>query len=210
MTRWNPSVSSCVSSAATFGCSFSVVACAILASSSQSVQEIPILFDMRGKIERVLPRQRLGALGIAPLQRLDDLHVIDDRALRAIVLADRRLANRAHMNEQVLGHVGEELITRQPDDRLMELDVGFRILVEMSLGRAILELVEEAAQPGDFFVRGMLRDQASRETLERRPDTDHVDDLLLRFTHDKNAAARRGTHEALALKDGHRLANGRA
>src|SRR5579862_699908 len=143
MTRWKPSVSSWVSSAV-FG-SFSVVASAILPSLGALFEEIPVLLDMRRQVERVLARQRLGSLGVAPLERLDDLHMIDDRALRAIVLADRRLANGAHVNEEIFRHIGDELVARKPDDRLMEFDIGVGIFVEMPFGRAVLKLVEKPA-----------------------------------------------------------------
>src|SRR5579862_3165052 len=89
MTRWKPSVSSCVSSAAAFAGSLSVVACVIgrvlsLRSFRPSVQKIAVLLDMGGEIECVLAVEALGELGVAPLQRLDDLHVIGDRAGRAV------------------------------------------------------------------------------------------------------------------------------
>src|SRR5215469_11971024 len=54
-------------------------------------QKIPVFFDMCRKAQRVLAGQARRRLGVAPFERLDDRHVIDDRARRAIVLRDRHL-----------------------------------------------------------------------------------------------------------------------
>ena len=61
--------------------------------------------DVVGQIERVVADQALGELGVAGLERLDDVHVVDDRALGAIVLADHAAADRAHVHEQAVGQV---------------------------------------------------------------------------------------------------------
>jgi hypothetical protein len=42
-----------------------------------SFQEIAVLLDVRGEIERMLAHEALGELGVALLQRLDDPHVVD-------------------------------------------------------------------------------------------------------------------------------------
>jgi hypothetical protein len=51
-----------------------------------SVEEIAVFIDMRSEVQRVLAYQALCQLRIAPFQRLDDRHVIDDRARRAVFL----------------------------------------------------------------------------------------------------------------------------
>src|SRR6185312_2698231 len=176
MTRWKPSVCSGVSSLVV-ACSLSVVACVIRVFSRglfsvvrRSNEETAMRLHMRGEIERVLPGQSFRELGVPPLQRLDDLHMINDGTGRAVVLADGDLANGADMDEQVLGHVDDELAAAHADDRLVKPDIGLRVLVELALGRLILEVVEEVAQRRDLLVRGVERDEPRRQALERRPD----------------------------------------
>src|SRR5207248_10635131 len=72
------------------------------------IEEVAVAFDVRGEVERVLARQPLGELGVAPLECFDDLQVIDDRACRASVLRDGSPADRAHVQEQVLGRLRED------------------------------------------------------------------------------------------------------
>ena len=90
--------------------------------------------DLAGKVERMLADQPLGELGIAPLERLDDAHMIDDRARGAVALRNRHLADRADMDEQVFDGLPHQVGAGEPDDRLVERDVGLRILVDV-LGR---------------------------------------------------------------------------
>ena len=71
------------------------------------VEKIAVLLDMRGEPQRVLARQPLGEFGVAAFERLDDPHMIDDRAGRAVVLMDRDLADRPHVDEQIFRHLGE-------------------------------------------------------------------------------------------------------
>src|SRR5207302_3321981 len=84
------------------------------------IEKIAVLLDMRGEPQRVLARQTLGQLGLAPLQRLDDPHMVGNRTRRAVVLMDRDLADRAHVDEQILGHVGKQCTAAHLDDRLLE------------------------------------------------------------------------------------------
>src|SRR5947207_15954712 len=49
-------------------------------------EKVTMFFDVRGKVERVLAHQPLGEFRVATLERLDDPHVIDNRARCAIVL----------------------------------------------------------------------------------------------------------------------------
>src|ERR1700741_844115 len=72
------------------------------AIGAASVQEVAVFLDVRGEIERMLAHQPLGELRVAVFQRLDDLHVIDDRSRGAIALGDRHPPDRAHMNEEIL------------------------------------------------------------------------------------------------------------
>ncbi len=155
----------------------------------------------------MLPGEPLGQLGIAPLERFDDLQVIDDRARGAVVLGDRGLADGAHMDEQVLGRVRDQLRAAQADDHLVEGDVGIGVLADVFRGRGVLKLVEQMAQPTDLFVRRVQRRQPCRHALERRPHLDHLDDLALGLAHNENAAARHGADEALLLENRQRLAD---
>src|SRR5690348_13744194 len=52
----------------------------LVSSVAFRVEKIAVRFDMRGETQRVLARQALGEIRIAPLQRLDDAHVIGYRA----------------------------------------------------------------------------------------------------------------------------------
>src|SRR6188474_245447 len=125
MIRLKPSVSS--SSASGF---LSAAASAMVSSGKGSVKIIGVLGDVLGEAERMLAHQVLGALGVARLDRLDDVHVIVDRAVDAVVLADRLAADHAHVGEQVLGELDQHLVARELDNGLVEGDVDFRILVE--------------------------------------------------------------------------------
>src|ERR671920_392943 len=90
MTRLKPSVRSSVSSTVSLS-----------AASAMSSSRIPLSVQIIGVLGEVL-----GALGVARLERLDDVHVVADRAVDAVVLADRGAADHAHVGEQV---------RRQPD-----------------------------------------------------------------------------------------------
>src|SRR3954454_23231500 len=111
MTRLKPSVRSWVSS------TVSLNAASAMSSSRIPllVQIIDVLGDVLGEAERMLAHQVLGALGVARLERLDDVHVIVDRAVHAIVLADRLAADHAHVGEQVLGEANQHLVAAELD-----------------------------------------------------------------------------------------------
>src|SRR5579875_2900709 len=64
-----------------------------------SIQIICVFRHMIGEAERMIPHQPLGAIRIAGLQRLDDVHVVADRFLHAVLLADRLAADHAHVGE---------------------------------------------------------------------------------------------------------------
>src|SRR3546814_1312388 len=59
-----------------------------------------VALDVAGEVEGVLAHQGLGLLGFAALQRLDDGEMVHYRAVGAIVLADGRLPNRAHVEDR--------------------------------------------------------------------------------------------------------------
>jgi hypothetical protein len=58
----------------------------IVARPSFISREIAVLVDVRREVERMLPHEALCKLGVAALERFDDLHVIDDRPRRAVAL----------------------------------------------------------------------------------------------------------------------------
>src|SRR5712675_889190 len=101
MTRWKPSVISRSASPAGFRCTaasdivlsrnFGLRVCVARCQPipELSVQVVGVFSHVLGKTKRVRAHQLLGARGVARLQRLDDVHVIVDRAVGAILLADR-------------------------------------------------------------------------------------------------------------------------
>ena len=62
---------------------------------------------MLGKAERVIAHEVRGALGVARFQRLDDVHVIADRPLDAVFLANGLSSDHPHVGEQVLGQLDQ-------------------------------------------------------------------------------------------------------
>src|SRR3712207_2952480 len=73
-----------------------------------SVEVVDRVLHVVGQPQCVVSDQALGELGVPRLERLDDVHVVDDRALGPIVLADGATADRAHVDQQVLGHVQDQ------------------------------------------------------------------------------------------------------
>src|ERR1700752_345119 len=53
-----------------------------------SIQIVGVFGDVLGEAERVIAYQSFGAQRVARLQRFDDVHVIADRAVGAVLLAD--------------------------------------------------------------------------------------------------------------------------
>src|SRR3984893_17368187 len=129
MMRLKPSVSSRSSSAAPAGFSFTAASAMSLSLVSRHcrprpgnppslrrsmdarfkpahddcllVQIIRVFLHVLGEAERVVAYEILGALGVARFERLDDVDMIADRAVDAILLADGLAADHAHVGEQV-------------------------------------------------------------------------------------------------------------
>src|SRR3954469_6409087 len=128
MIRWKPSVSSgswLVATSAVFSPSASGVASGFCRSfravsaivpsrsgfccSGSISVEVDVLLDVLAEPQRVLADEALGERRVAPLQGLDDRHVVADRALGAVVVEDRPVPDRLHVEKEVVGHGLEEL-----------------------------------------------------------------------------------------------------
>ena len=114
-----------------------------------SVEIIGKFGDVIGKTERMIAHQGLGARGLARFERLNDMHVIADRAVGAVFLADRFSADHAHVGKEIFGQLDQDRVAAQLDDGLVKFDIDFRIFVQMSAYFAILEGGEHAAQQRD-------------------------------------------------------------
>src|SRR4051812_9657107 len=112
MMRWKPSVISRSASPAGFSCTAAsdIVLSRKFGSRAfamrcppipeRSVQVVGVFRHVLGQTKRMRAHQFLGAGGVARLQRLDDVHVIVDGAVGAILLADRLHADHPHVGEQ--------------------------------------------------------------------------------------------------------------
>src|ERR1700761_5586848 len=133
--RWNPSVSSRSASGelalilCTAASAMGILPKGFAASLCPfpSIQIIGVFGHVFRKAERVIAHQPLGTWRVACFQRFNDMDVIADRAVGAILLADRLAADHPHMGEQVLGEVEQHAVAAHPDDRLVELDVHLGI-----------------------------------------------------------------------------------
>ena len=135
------------------------------------------------------------------------MHVVDDRALGAIALADRVLADGAHVQEQVVGEAVEHLALPHAEDRLVEADIGLGVLVDPGLDLPLRELAEHLPEAPDLRVRAVQGRKARGHALQGRPRGDRLDDLLLALAGDEGAAARQGDDEPLVLEPLQRLAD---
>src|SRR6478609_4641522 len=177
---------------------------------SVSVQIVGVFLDVLGEAERVVAHECLGPLRIAPLERLDDRHMVADRAIGPVLLADGLPADHAHMREQILGQRYEHAVAAHADDGLVKLDVHLGVLVQLGVQPAVLEFREHAAQSGDLLCARVLRDQARRHTFQRGPGRDHLDHLAPGLANDIYPAPGNGAHEAFALELRHGLTHRRA
>src|SRR5919198_4153255 len=96
-----------------------------------SIQVVDRAFHVVGQVQCVVSDEPLGELAVAGLERLDDVHVVDDRALGPVVLADGPAADRPHMHQQVLDELEDHRRLAELDDSLVEAQVRDRVLVEM-------------------------------------------------------------------------------
>src|SRR3954453_18809877 len=153
-------------------------------NGSMSIEVVDRVLDMVGQVQCVVSDQALGELAVAGLERFDDVHVVDDRALGPVVLADGPAPDRPHMHEQVLDQLEDHRRLPELDDALVEAQVRHRVLVEMRSQLAVLELREQRAQRADLVVGRPLADEPRGHRLEGRPDRDHLDDLGLALAND--------------------------
>src|SRR5215211_754672 len=154
-TRWPPEIICCsVAVPSVAVCSASGVLVALTGGSpsrlatpgvlacgerSLSIEVVDRVLDVVGQVQCVVTNEALGELAVAGLQRLDDVHVIDDRALGPVVLADGPAPDRPHMHEQVLDQLQDHRRLAELDDALVEAQVGHRVLVEVRANLAVLE-----------------------------------------------------------------------
>ena len=75
-----------------------------------SVQIVGISCHVLGKAERMVTHQFFGAIGVARFQRFDDVHVIADRAIGAVLLDDGLAADHAHVREKVFGEIDQHIV----------------------------------------------------------------------------------------------------
>src|SRR3954447_4184451 len=226
-TRWPPEIifgsaallSDVVASAAgvvvalTWGISFSAPTGPALPEAgrlSLSIEVVDRVLDVVGQVQCVISDQALGEVAVPRLERFDEVHVVADRALGPVVLADGPAPYRADMHEQVLDELEDHRRLAELDDALVETQVGDGVLVEMRPHLAVLELREQRAQRADLLVRRALAHEPRGHRLEGRPDRDHLDDLGLALANDVDAAARQDADQALVLQAGERLAHRRA
>src|SRR3954452_10686636 len=154
-TRWPPEIICCsVAVPSVAVCSASGVLVALTGGSPSrpcapgcrragngllSIEVVDRVLDVVGQVQGVVTDQALGELAVAGLERLDDVHVVDDRALGPVVLADRPAPDRPHVDEQVLDQLEDHRRLAELDDALVEAQVGGRVLVEMRAHLTVLE-----------------------------------------------------------------------
>src|SRR5262249_13205298 len=97
---------------------------------SMSIQVVDRALRVVGEVQRVVADEAVGDLAVAGLERFDDVHVVDDRALGPVVVADGPAADRAHVHQKVLDELQDHRRLAELDDPLVEAQVGDRVLVE--------------------------------------------------------------------------------
>src|SRR5260221_5477130 len=143
MTRWKPSVSSRSASCAAVSAGLGFTAASAMRNPpsklfSASVQIVGVFLDVLGQAERVVAHEVLGALGVARLERLDDGQMVADRAIGAVLLADRLAPDNSHMGEQILCERDQHALATHADDGLMKLDINLGIFVSPGVQLAVL------------------------------------------------------------------------
>src|SRR5215475_3688473 len=135
MTSWKPSVNS--RSAWAAGSAVFIAASAIETSLMPFLyllaEIVSVLGHVLGEPQRVIAHQSLGPAGIARLDRPNDVHVVADRAVRAVAFADGLAADHPHVGEQILSKVDQHAIAAHADDGLVEFDVDLRVFVEVGV-----------------------------------------------------------------------------
>src|SRR3954471_12941220 len=111
-----------------------------------SIEVVDRVVHVVGQVQGVVSDQTLGELAVAGLERLDDVHVVDDRALGPVVLADGPAPDRPHMHEQVLDQLQDHRRLAELDDALVEMQVRDGVLVEVRPHLAVLEPREQRPQ----------------------------------------------------------------
>ena len=96
----------------------------------KSVRKRPKTLDVGYKTQRMLEAQPFGSLGLASLECLDDLQVINDGTGGSAGLRNCRAADSANMNIVSAYLIDQGLRTTQCDERLMKSDIDAGISVE--------------------------------------------------------------------------------
>jgi len=91
-------------------------------------------------------------------ESFDDVHVVADRAVGAILLADGLAPDHAHMGEQVFRQIDQHAVAAHADDGLVKSDIDLGVFVEMGAHRTILEGREHFAQRRDLIAAGVRGD----------------------------------------------------
>src|SRR6267154_885738 len=145
MTRWKPSVSSCCGSAL-FASTLCAVAVIPLPPNMSLIEIGGMTRDMLGKAERMAAHKVFGACRVARFDRLDDVHVVADRAGGAIALSDRLHPDHPHMRKQIFGERNQYAVAAHANDGLVKFDIHFGIFVEPRMQLAVLEFREHTTQ----------------------------------------------------------------
>ena len=131
-------------------------------------------------MEGVLAHQLVGKLGVAFMQSIDDSRMIDHRDFGTAFIADGMGTDPAHVNEQRLSLHFEHVAMSESDNRLMELNVGLGVFIDLRVGLfAVFERREARSESIQLGVGGSMGGKPCRHTLQGRPDVDDFDDLSL-------------------------------
>src|ERR1035437_7801075 len=147
----------------------------------------------------MVPNQAFGQVRVALLERLDDVHVVDDRAFETTVLGDRAMPDGANMDQDTLGGAPQRLAAGELDDALVEPEVRVRVLVEVGRNATAVEGGKDRSQRGNRRLAGVEGDEPRGHALERRPDDDDFQQLGFGLARDEVSAARHASYERLVL-----------